>query len=334
MKRIKLTDQDIEQAAEEFKRQASLIKTNDNTIDFKFNIDKAIESDKKPKVIFVELAARKINTLIRECDKEIAWHMVTSYDPETETYTVYDCLVYPQLIAGATVDADEDKYDEWLNGKGEDIGLPDEIFNNLRGQGHSHVNFGASPSGTDTKWYDELLKDVDDYYIFMIRNKSGAMWLNIYNVLDNIIYENEDIDFEFPEEPINEWYKENFEKYVKEKSYSYQYTSPYSKQKSYWEDNEPASEIPAKKKKRGRPNKTYKSDNTVATVYCKSINEWVHLPIDKYEEFKILDSQYASLMDTLTMTKQYVQAEEFKQDIILEIETLGGVLEGGGFTDD
>lgn len=144
----------------------------------------------KPKLVLSSQAYLKIRALVKETDSEVAWKG-TAYKGEDE-YFIDDIFVYPQYVTGATVDTEEDELLEWYNA------LDDNTFNNLRFQGHSHVNMGTSPSGTDERDQKTTMSmlDKDDFYIFLITNKKDDMNWFIYDKAKNLIYENSDIDFE------------------------------------------------------------------------------------------------------------------------------------------
>lgn len=133
----------------------------------------------------------KSKLLIAMNDKEIAWHSLAKRgeDPEKHEYIIYDVLVYPQEVTGTTVTTDQVRYQTWLYEQ------PDEVFNNIRAQCHSHVNMGVSPSGVDTSLYERILNQLsdEDFYIFTIGNKKGDLTVIIYDMGKNILFETKDV---------------------------------------------------------------------------------------------------------------------------------------------
>jgi hypothetical protein len=126
-----------------------------------------------------------MDTLVRRTSTEVQWHgLVTKIDEDS--YVVDDILVYPQIATAATVTSDDEAYFKWLNE------LPDEQFNAIRFQGHSHVNMHASPSGTDDDYYETLVQHIKDYYIFFILNKRGEYHIEFYDIANNRVYEKMD----------------------------------------------------------------------------------------------------------------------------------------------
>lgn len=141
---------------------------------------------------FTELAYMKMMTLVKEFSMEVAWHGVAYRDPDEtkDEYYITDILCYPQEVSAAKVDTDQAEYQNWM------FELEDEQFNNLRMQGHSHVNMAVYPSGTDEANQEEILtsKNEDDFYIFMIWNKRDEHNIKIYDIAKNVLFEPQDID--------------------------------------------------------------------------------------------------------------------------------------------
>ena len=140
------------------------------------------------KVNFTTEAYNKMMTLVDGFSSEVAWHGIVKRIDEC-TFRITDILVYPQTVTGVTVNTDQSEYVKWL------YGLPDEIFTNLMFQGHSHVNMGTSPSGTDLNDMYELIEnlDDDDYYIFMIWNKRREFDIRVVDMAKNVIYSGADV---------------------------------------------------------------------------------------------------------------------------------------------
>ncbi len=187
-KEIKITDACINKWREEFENILQSAKLADG----KVNFSRSLTSTKRPcTVYFNEIAWLKMQALIRECDKEVGWHGIAYRDEDMtkDAYYITDILVYPQEVSAATVNTDQIKYQMWLANQ------DDEVFNNLRMQGHSHVNMGVTPSATDTDLYESLLSQLDDtmFYIFMIYNKRGEYTYKIYDMAKNIMFETSDV---------------------------------------------------------------------------------------------------------------------------------------------
>jgi hypothetical protein len=136
---------------------------------------------------FTPEAYLKMQIITNSTRDEIAAHGLVSHEEGTNVYTIYDMLMYPQTVTGATVNATPD-YDQWL------AHLPDEQFNALRFQFHSHGTMGVHPSGVDEGYMESMLKMVKDYFIFIIFNQQEKMHARIYDIKANLMYEDKDID--------------------------------------------------------------------------------------------------------------------------------------------
>lgn len=181
---IQMNEQAIEDARKEFEEFLEKGRFADGKISYTKEIGKIV---KTTNLWFTETAWLKMRILIDWFDKEVGWHGVAYR--QDGGYIITDILVYPQQSTSATVNTDRASYDEWL------ANLDDDTFKNLRFQGHSHVNMGTSPSGTDEKdqkeWLDMLGPDM--FYIFVIANKKNSMYVKIYDLAENICYESSDV---------------------------------------------------------------------------------------------------------------------------------------------
>ena len=178
--------------------------------------------NQKAEVHFSSAAYYKMNALVAACDKEIAWDGTAFRDEENpNVFYITDIIVYPQMVSGATVDTDDEKYLTWMNS------LDDETFNHRRFNGHSHVNMGVTPSGTDTTYREQSILNIKDFFIYGIFNKKGDFNFQIYDVENNIIYDNADVIFYTPEPDYSDWAKEEMLKHVtiKPVTTTYQYTN-------------------------------------------------------------------------------------------------------------
>lgn len=161
------------------------------TIDFTARLDQNLPKDiKKPTVYINDTAYLKMMLYVRDTDTEIAWHGTVIRNLEENYYYIEDVFLYPQKVTGTTVQTDQDKYNAWMEN------LEDNIYNNLRFQGHSHVNMGTTPSGTDLTYYNDILQVLPktDFYIFAIMNKSGSLNMFVYDLAQNIIFDKEDLN--------------------------------------------------------------------------------------------------------------------------------------------
>ena len=193
---IRLTPEYLNQIREEFETSLRSMKLADGKLSFSKSFGSI---DRKATVYFTDMAWQKMQALIRECDKEVGWHGIAyrGDDPEKDEYFINDILVYPQEVTGATVTTDQEKYQSWL------FDHDDDVFNNIRMQGHSHVNMGTTPSGVDTSLYERILDQLDDqmFYIFLIYNKRGEKTYKIYDLAKNVLFETADVTVEVLDAP-------------------------------------------------------------------------------------------------------------------------------------
>ena len=191
---IKLTPEVVEEAVAAFKAALGTMRLTEGKITFNKNL---AASTRKATLLFSEIAWLKMTALVNEYQSEIGWHG-TARRGEGDMYLVDDIIVYPQNVTGATVTPDQVEYQNWL------MEQPDEVFQNIRFQGHSHVNMGVTPSGVDTAFYDEILAQLDDtmFYIFMVINKRGERTIRIYDMAKNLYFGNADVSVEIRNDSI------------------------------------------------------------------------------------------------------------------------------------
>lgn len=217
MKKIIIDQETIEKRIEEFTaslREKLSGKMSSSKISFTEEVNPSVKLSEEQKVtlLFSAEAEKKQDELVHQCEKEVGWHGVVTRLSDKE-FMVEDILVFPQVVTGSTVTPDATEYTNWQNS------LSDEEFNHMRFHGHSHVNMGVSPSGTDTGFQDNLVQNVKDFYIFLIINKKGDFWANIYDVQRNVLYENGDINYEYYQSPEASWAKEELKK-VRSQTYT------------------------------------------------------------------------------------------------------------------
>lgn len=176
----------------EFEKALSTNKFSDGKLSFTKSFGTV---NRKAHIYFTEIAWMKITTLLREFSKEVAWHATAYRIPgDKDEYLIKDVLVYPQTVTAATVDMDVEAYAKWLQ---EGIMAEDDRFDHIRCQMHSHVNMGVFASGTDTQHQEEILEQLgdDDFYIFMIWNKSLNVYMRIFDMQKNMLFETSDCEW-------------------------------------------------------------------------------------------------------------------------------------------
>lgn len=193
---------------------------NSDTISVSLSLKDVVEkevNDKQlaePKIYILDSAWLKIKMLVKENSGEVAWHCLVEKHTNNR-YLIYDVLVFPQEVTGATADGIDGDYEMWV------ATLPDEQFDFMRCHMHSHVNMGVTPSGTDENYYANLMTQVTDYYITMIINKSDSYHLRFYDKENNIVWS--DLEFTICTRDGNTyeaWY-ESVKENIKTKTYNY-----------------------------------------------------------------------------------------------------------------
>lgn len=161
-----------------------------------------------PTVMITSDAYIKMRKLVEETSTEVGWY--GTVEEHGNQFLITDILVYPQTVTGATCEQDDDRMFEF------EMSLTDEQVNTKRFQGHSHVNMGVTPSGVDENFYNELLTQVNDYFIIMVTNKKDDVYLRFYDKLNNLVYEDLDLVI-VSNEGVNydEWYLEEAKKLAK-----------------------------------------------------------------------------------------------------------------------
>lgn len=165
---------------------------NSTFADGKINFQRTLGLvEDKAELRFSEIAWLKMQRLVQEHSKEVGWHGVAfrKEDEPGNVYFVKDILIYPQEVTGTNVETDQVKYETWL------MSQEDEVFNNIRFQGHSHVNMGTTPSSVDITHQQKILEQVegDMFYIFVIWNKRNEKFIRIYDMKKNRVFDTADV---------------------------------------------------------------------------------------------------------------------------------------------
>lgn len=186
----------------------------------------------KQKIIFTSTAANKMWALVDADNKEIGWHgLVKRLDDNT--YEVYDILVYPQTVTGATVTADEKEFMQWQVALASDDNFP---YEDMKMHGHSHVSMGVGPSTTDIALQKDIQAQVAEgsFYIHMIVNKKRDFFIRIIDKKRQCIFATDDCIFLPNEEAI--WAAKQMKEFIKAPKPSKVAKGPKNVKKTgYWE---------------------------------------------------------------------------------------------------
>lgn len=177
--------------------------------------DKGTEAEVRPQIHFSTKAWNRARALVNMCDKEIAWHGFVQR--QGLMFMITDVVVPPQVVTGTSVESDSSKWAEWS------AHLTDEQFNSMRCHMHSHVNMGVFSSGVDDDYQKDMVTKNGnlDYYIFLIFNKRGDIFARVYDVENNIMYDDSDVDIVRQNDKANDWAAKQIEKMVETKKFNY-----------------------------------------------------------------------------------------------------------------
>lgn len=109
---INLTDEQKRDLVNEFLEK---LNSEKNMFDGKVNFSKTFkwtaDEEDVANVIFTPLAYAKMVKLLEGFETEVAWHGIAKRDSEDDSiFWIEDILVYPQVVTGATVNTDQEKY--------------------------------------------------------------------------------------------------------------------------------------------------------------------------------------------------------------------------------
>lgn len=200
----------------------STIYMNTSSVDIKVDVKEILEqyiADKQleePKVYITAEAYVKLRKLVDDTTTEIGWYGTVTKMPGFESvFVIDDILVYPQTVTGATCVQDDDRVFEF------ELNLSTDQVNRKRFHGHSHVNMGVTPSGVDEQFYQDILTQVDDYFIVMITNKSGAYYTRFYDMQNNILYTGIPVQVMLDNGiALEHWYDDATQNNIKEHTYT------------------------------------------------------------------------------------------------------------------
>ena len=195
---------------------------NTSSVDIKVDVKEILEqyiADKQleePKVYITAEAYVKLRKLVDDTTTEIGWYGTVTKMPGFESvFVIDDILVYPQTVTGATCVQDDDRVFEF------ELNLSTDQVNRKRFHGHSHVNMGVTPSGVDEQFYQDILTQVDDYFIVMITNKSGAYYTRFYDMQNNILYTGIPVQVMLDNGiALEHWYDDATQNNIKEHTYT------------------------------------------------------------------------------------------------------------------
>jgi hypothetical protein len=196
---------------------------------FNTKIEFIKQPPKPPLVNITQEAFDKMMMLVSSCSFEIGWFAVV--DHIENELVVSDVIIIPkQEVSGVTVNISAedvgDMFSEMMKLYGKDTAT--QMLNKIRLYGHSHVNMGVSPSGTDTNQMLEYAKDFDPgdnpYFVMIILNKRKEVHISLLDMTLGI--KHVDAPYIIGEEnnELRDWaVKEITEKVTEKKFVTYDY---------------------------------------------------------------------------------------------------------------
>ncbi len=226
---IKVTPEQIDEVIADFKSKLTASKMKGG----KFEYTKVFSFVNRKATVYIhELAWLKMKALVDHYSTEVGWFGFSGrVNGEGDNYGIWDIIIPPQQVSGAKVDTDQAEFEKWLDS------LPDDQFNALHFQAHSHVNMDCSPSGTDTQTEIDMISRIktDSFYIFAILNKSGKHSIRIYDLGKNIFFDTADVDIKVVEGDVGVMKMlREAEKVVTEKRYAPVYPQYYGDYSGYY----------------------------------------------------------------------------------------------------
>jgi len=179
------------------------------------------------------VAAEAMAEYVRLCKDEISW--LATIKEGDGSLTIEDVFLFKQEVSGTTTELDEHGLAEFysnmlMDPPDGDIEKASDILNRIRCWGHSHVNMGVSPSGTDDRTMQEFCNNVVTtdmpYMVRLIANKKGDMKIDIYYYSRFLVAV--DVPWSILSHTTGRDFASQIEALVTKKSYSYQGGAPYS----------------------------------------------------------------------------------------------------------
>jgi len=229
-----------------------------------------LNKENTPIVYITPNSMMKMQAYVNEFDKEISWLGTVERTQDNSNlleheYLITDVMLFPQEVTATTT--------EMLEAALNDFGTKlvqagdTKTFNQIKAWGHSHVNMGVSPSGTDNETFHEFYKD-SDFFIRIICNKKEEIRIDIVDSNTHIMYMNvdwyedkteEQVELERIVERFNEKRiaiyntikqetKKEIEENIKQKTYTYQTYQGYQTYPLRYSDDDYPDYVPNEKK--------------------------------------------------------------------------------------
>lgn len=131
-----------------------------------------------PRIRVSDIAYEKMLLYVDIASKEVGWLGTVSVQP-SNIYLIEDVFLLKQQVHGTETEISNEGLQELAT---ELLARPngEEIWNNIRFWGHSHVNMGTNPSSTDNSQMDIFRSCGHPFFIRGIFNKDGRAQFSLY----------------------------------------------------------------------------------------------------------------------------------------------------------
>lgn len=140
-----------------------------------------------PKVYITPVALEKMNVIVEISSKEVGW-LGTARQLRTGDFLIDDVYLFDQEVSYAQCEMSTEGLEAFAV---ELLEQPDgdELYDNLRVWGHSHVNMGTSPSAQDNSQMDLFRENGCEWFIRIIANKAGRLEVTVFMYRNHLVIE-------------------------------------------------------------------------------------------------------------------------------------------------
>lgn len=165
---------------------------------------KVISQQLTPYIGISTRALSQMKHYVEGCVDEIGWFFTVQQDTQNKRVLyVKECLLFPQEVHATTTEINGERLTQFATELLSQEGGMD-LWNELRGWGHSHVNMGVTPSGQDDTQMEFFARAGQPFFVRCIANKKGDIKFDLYDYESGVAF----IDVPWIEIPMNAEQKE------------------------------------------------------------------------------------------------------------------------------
>lgn len=122
------------------------------------------------------------------CSDEIGWFFTVEKNQENnQIYIIKECYLFEQQVHATTTEIDGDRLATFAAELLEkENGF--DIWNEMRGWGHSHVNMGVTPSGQDDSQMEFFARAGQPFFVRIIANKLEVLKIDLFDYTTGVAY--------------------------------------------------------------------------------------------------------------------------------------------------